>query len=43
MAHQRYEQTSSEYWKHDEKWNKYCEVCSAKKKYPLKFLHKMLD
>lgn len=29
-AHQRYEQTSLEQWKHSEKWNKYCQVCKAK-------------
>ena len=36
MAHQRYEQTHSEQWKHDEKWSKYCEVCAAKKEVSLK-------
>ena len=30
MAHQRYEQTGLEQWKHDEKWDKYCSVCIAK-------------
>ena len=30
MAHQRYDQTGLEQWKHDEKWNKYCHVCQAK-------------
>jgi radical SAM superfamily enzyme YgiQ (UPF0313 family) len=30
MAHQRYEQTGLEQWKHSEKWTKYCEVCKAK-------------
>ena len=29
MAHQRYEQTGLEQWKHDEKWAKYCDVCNA--------------
>ena len=29
MAHQRYEQTNLEQWKHDDKWKKYCEVCKA--------------
>lgn len=29
MAHQRYEQTGLEQWKHSQKWNKYCEVCKA--------------
>ncbi len=29
MAHQRYEQTGLEQWKHSEKWNKYCNVCKA--------------
>lgn len=30
MAHQRFEQTQLEQWKHSGKWNKYCEVCQAK-------------
>ena len=30
MAHQRYEQTGLEQWKHEEKWSKYCHVCMAK-------------
>ena len=29
-AHQRYEQTGLEQWKHDDKWQKYCSVCLAK-------------
>lgn len=36
MAHQRYEQTGLEQWKHGEKWNKYCEVCKAQKEISLK-------
>lgn len=36
MAHQRYEQTGLQQWNHSEKWNKYCEVCKAKKELPLK-------
>ena len=36
MAHQRYEQTGLEQWKHSEKWNRYCEVCEAKKEISLK-------
>lgn len=30
MAHQRFEQTGLQQWKHDEKWKKYCPVCLAK-------------
>ena len=30
MAHQRYEQTGLEQWKHDEKWKKYCQICKAR-------------
>jgi len=30
MAHQRYDQTNLEQWKHSDKWNKYCEVCTSK-------------
>jgi len=30
MAHQRYDQTHQNQWKHDEKWSKYCSVCAAK-------------
>ena len=29
MAHQRYDQTQLEQWKHSDKWNKYCQVCKA--------------
>ncbi len=29
MAHQRYEQTGLEQWRHDEKWAKYCDICNA--------------
>lgn len=29
MAHQRYEQTGGEQWKHDEKWSKYCQICKS--------------
>ena len=30
MAHQRYQQTGLGQWKHDEKWNKYCQICKAR-------------
>ena len=30
FAHQRYDQTGLPQWKHNEKWEKYCEVCKAK-------------
>ena len=30
MAHQKYDETGLEQWKHDEKWKKYCEVCKSK-------------
>ncbi len=30
MAHQKYDETGLEQWKHDEKLNKYCEVCKAR-------------
>lgn len=36
MAHQRYEQTGSEQWKHSEKWEKYCEYCKSVKNLSLK-------
>lgn len=36
VAHQRYEQTGLSQWKHSEKWNKYCEICEAKKEISLK-------
>ena len=29
-AHQRFNETKKECWKHDEKWNKYCNVCTSK-------------
>ena len=29
MAHQRYDETKLEHWKHSSKWNKYCEICTA--------------
>jgi len=35
MAHQRYEQIGLPQWKHSQKWNKYCEVCAAKKEISL--------
>ena len=36
MAHQKYEETGLEHWNHDEKWNKYCEVCEARNELSLK-------
>ena len=30
MAHQRYEQTGLPQWKHSNKWEKYCQICSSK-------------
>ena len=30
MAHQRFEQTGLEQWKHSEKWSKYCQICTSK-------------
>jgi len=36
MAHQRYEQTGLEQWKHDKKWDKYCSVCCALEEISLK-------
>ncbi len=30
MAHQRYDQTGLEEWKHDEKWSKYCQICNSR-------------
>lgn len=35
MAHQKYDETGLEQWKHDEKWKKYCEVCNAKEELSL--------
>ena len=29
FAHQRFEQTGLEQWKHSEKWKDYCDVCKA--------------
>ena len=29
MAHQRYEETGLDHWKHSKKWAKYCGVCKA--------------
>ncbi|EPA05307.1 B12-binding domain-containing radical SAM protein [Candidatus Nitrosarchaeum limnium] len=29
MAHQRYQQTGENQWKHDEKWSKYCQICKS--------------
>ena len=29
MAHQRYQQTGLGQWKHDEKWNKYCQISAG--------------
>ena len=31
MAHQRYEQTGLKQWRHSEKWDHYCEICTSKK------------
>lgn len=31
MAHKRFEESGLDCWKHDEKWNKYCDVCECKK------------
>ncbi len=39
MAHQKYDETGLEQWKHDEKWKKYCEVCKAKEELSLLVLH----
>ena len=36
MAHQRYNQTGLEQWKHSDKWEKYCEYCKSIKKLSLK-------
>ena len=38
MAHQRYDQTGLEQWKHSDKWEKYCEYCKSVKKLSLKIL-----
>ena len=29
-AHQRYDETAKDYWKHSTKWNHYCDVCKGK-------------
>ena len=39
MAHQKYDETGLEQWKHDEKWKKYCEVCNAKEEVSLTVLN----
>ena len=31
FAHQRYDQTGLDQWKHDEKWDKYCNICQSQK------------
>ena len=36
MAHQRYEETKKEYWKHDKKWSEFCSICQAKNQLGLK-------
>lgn len=28
-AHQRYDETGKDYWKHSEKWNHYCSICTS--------------
>jgi len=38
MAHQRYEQTGLEQWKHSEKWFKFCEVCKAREEFNQKII-----
>ena len=35
MAHQRYDQTGLEQWKHEEKWKKICPTCIAKEQVSL--------
>lgn len=37
-AHQRFEETGLSQWKHDEKWKKYCAVCTAKEELSIPFL-----
>ena len=39
MAHQKYDETGLEQWKHDKKWKKYCEVCNAKEELSLTVLN----
>jgi hemerythrin superfamily protein len=36
MAHQRFEDTGKEWWKHSEKWSKFCNICQSKKELGLK-------
>ncbi|EIJ66945.1 radical SAM domain protein [Candidatus Nitrosopumilus salaria BD31] len=31
MAHQKFDETGLPQWRHNEKWEKYCEVCKSKK------------
>ncbi len=31
MAHQRYDETKLDYWRHSKKWDKYCEICTSHK------------
>ena len=38
MAHRKYDETGLEQWKHDKKWNKYCEVCESRKVLSLEIL-----
>jgi len=38
MAHQKYDETGLEQWKHAEKWEKYCEVCESKKDLSLQII-----
>jgi len=38
MAHQKYDETGLDQWKHSEKWKKYCEVCHAKEELSLTIL-----
>ena len=33
MAHQKYDQTKQDQWKHSPKWEQYCEVCSSSKSF----------
>jgi len=30
MAHNRYEEAGLDQWKHEKKWSKYCDYCTAK-------------
>lgn len=38
MAHQKYDETGLDQWKHNEKWEKYCEVCKSKKDLSLQII-----